>query len=210
MPDRVNRTGFPMGHKFLERGAAYYDAVYLSGDYVEKMKRPWNKQPARLVTWYPALMLTEGSIFEVGCGCGHLAQMCAEYGVDYSGGFDFSKEAIKIARLNTPGSGFALADARTARAEGLIRSAQYDTLVALEVLEHVWADLDLVEAIPAGRVFVASVPDFQTEGHVRWFSKKQQVRARYGSLLHIDKVVEEVGVNSDNRWFTFRGVRKDD
>ncbi len=194
-----------MGHRHLEQTEAWYDRFYASD---KSLFGHWTAQQHRTVTWYPALLLATGSIFEVGCGAGHFAAMCKAYGKKYLLGTDYSQYALRLASRNAPGTHFKRMNAVSDDYELALLEHEPDTVVALEVLEHVWDDLSIIERLPAGTAFVGSVPSFFTEGHVRWFENTQQVKERYGKLLVIKRVIEEHGVKSSNRWFVFKGVRK--
>jgi len=184
----------------------WYDAIYddsiKNGD---SYANHWVGMPNRLVTWYPALLLASGPIFEIGCGPGHLADMCVAYGKTYVKGIDYSSVAIKMAKKILPGR-FQVADALACKC--LLDELDYETVVILEVLEHVFDDLAVISGIPVGKEVVASVPNFHTEGHARWFANTQQVKKRYSRLLDIDCIVTEEGLKSSNNWFIFRGVRR--
>lgn len=59
---------------------------------------------------------------------------------------------------------------------------------ALELLEHVTADVDLLERIPSGRKVVFSVPSYMSAGHVRKFKSVDAVCSRYERCLAFDNV----------------------
>ena len=200
-----DKRGFPMGHRHLEQTKAYYDKFFESD---KGMKAEWNEQQHRTVTWYPALLLAVGRIAEVGCGAGHFAAMCKSFGLQYVYGMDISECAIRLAKDNAPGVRLDSADVGEIDLREKLVDVSAQTVVALEVLEHIWADKAIIRALPLGTTFVGSVPSFHTEGHVRWFASEDQVRARYSELLDIDTVIEERGVKSSNRWFIFRGKKK--
>jgi SAM-dependent methyltransferase len=195
--------GFPKGDPALERGPAFYDQAYREKSPLQK---PWWQQPLRVVAWYPALLLAKPPIFDVGCGAGHLAAMCSVFGVDYARGIDFSSAAIKSAKRQAPNAEFIVSPAAEAKAH--FARQDYKTAVFLEVLEHVYHDLELLRLVPKGRTIVASVPSFHTDGHVRWFTSKDEVIQRYNKVVRIDRIVTEPGQSGGGkRWFVFRGGR---
>jgi len=72
-------------------------------------------------------------IMEVGCGSGSFAQLVFDRsGVEYTG-LNFSPEAIRAAQLRTRRQEFYVGDAR----QRSTYSQGYDTIVCMEVLEHI-------------------------------------------------------------------------
>jgi trans-aconitate methyltransferase len=197
------KRGFPQGAPGLEMPKKYYDHLYANGDF----GKAWNRVGARTVTYYPALVMAEPPILDIGCGTGYLAVMCEQFGIAYAMGIDYSAEAIKIARERVPLARFATQSASDAERKVLTRQ-DYQTAVLLEVLEHVYDDIRLLKLIPKGRTVVASVPNFFTYGHVRWFYEPDEVRQRYKGALEIERIVTEQARVGSNQWFIFKGVRK--
>jgi trans-aconitate methyltransferase len=194
----VDRRCCPEGAAELERDEGYYDRVK------QNKNKHWQLIPTRRVTWYPALLLVRGSVFDVGCGTGHMAEMCRAFGIDYCCGIDFSYNAIHTARRRNPSLEFHWKNVFEAQE---LFEQDYDTALFVEVLEHVYRDLDLLDMVPQGRTVVGSVPSFWTEGHCRWFATPSQVRDRYGQKLGIDRIVTETAINGSNSYFMFRGVK---
>ena len=191
-------TGFPEGDKALELGPEYYDEVYRTS---AKYLGSWQDAPWRHVVWYPALLLAEGDpIYDIGCGTGQFAEMCEAYGAWYTEGIDTSPVAIEQARKRCAGP-FTVFDGLKCRPH------DGTTVTCLEVLEHIYEDVALLKRLPQSTYVVASVPNFQTKGHVRWFKDEDQVRQRYEAVLDIDTIITEKGAGS-NRLFIFRGVRR--
>jgi len=127
------------------------------------------------------------SVLEVGCGSGFLADMILrECNVAYRG-FDFSAEAIRNAGARTlRPERFFVGDALDSGSyEG-----EYDTIVCTEMLEHVDRDLEVIWLWRGGTWCVCSVPNFDYEGHVRFFNTADEVAARYGELVDIEAVVK--------------------
>jgi 2-polyprenyl-3-methyl-5-hydroxy-6-metoxy-1,4-benzoquinol methylase len=126
------------------------------------------------------------NILEVGCGSGSLAHMLFDRtSVDYFG-FDFSAAAVAKAGART-GRPDRFAVARAG--DNTIMQRPYDTVVCLEVLEHIERDLEVVASWRPGCACVCSVPNFDQPDHVRYFVHEDEVRERYGSLIDLDRVV---------------------
>ena len=65
----------------------------------------------------------------------------------------------------------------------------YDTVVCTEVLEHIEADLTVIENWKSGANCICSVPNFDFETHVRVFLTEEDVRCRYGDLIDIERII---------------------
>lgn len=124
-------------------------------------------------------------ILEVGCGSGSFAHLLFDKSkLDYHG-FDFSEAAINKARART-GKPDRFSVARAGDDGPMQR--QYDTIVCLEVLEHIERDLEVVQGWKAGCACVCSVPNFDQPDHVRFFRHEDEVRERYDQFIDLDRV----------------------
>ncbi len=124
-------------------------------------------------------------VLEVGCGSGSFAHLLFDRSsLDYHG-FDFSEAAIRKAGLRTKKPDrFSVARA----GDDVLMARPYDTIVCLEVLEHIERDLDVVKSWRPGCNCVCSVPNFDQPDHVRFFRNEDEVRERYRGLIDMDKV----------------------
>jgi hypothetical protein len=59
---------------------------------------------------------------------------------------------------------------------------EYNTVIALEVFEHINGDIDAIKRIPKGTRLIFSLPTFDDAAHVRYFKKAHQITSRY---LHL-------------------------
>lgn len=167
-----------------------YDAIYSAGGdaniygihYRHSGYYPLFKQVFRMLR---GQMIR--SVLEVGCGTGGFAHLLREKSPETRyRGFDFSPVAIERAIERTGQSNqFFVADARSPSSY----LSDFDTIVCTEVLEHIEEDLDVVAQWPNGGFCVCSVPNFDADNHVRYFSSKEDVLQRYGSLIDIEHVV---------------------
>jgi 2-polyprenyl-3-methyl-5-hydroxy-6-metoxy-1,4-benzoquinol methylase len=100
-------------------------------------------------------------------------------------GFDFSEVAVRMACARTSHEEcFFVADAR----RSISYEQPYDTIVCLEVLEHIERDLDVIANWHPGCHCICSVPNFDYPTHVRWFRHEAELVSRYGHLMSIRKI----------------------
>ena len=120
-------------------------------------------------------------LLDIGCGPGQFAEfiLAAAPGVSYTG-VDFSAVAIGQAQNRVPGARFIQADLGDIQQ---LNGTSYDLVVALEVLEHIDADLEVLAKLDSGARFVGSVPNFDSFGHVRFFQDGEAVKARYADHI---------------------------
>lgn len=175
-----------------EFASGQYDQIYASGGaelvyelpYQHSGYYPLFKQVHRTLKRQGGVR----SILEVGCGTGGLAHLLTnrEPTIAYRG-FDFSPVAVQraSARLARPEL-FFVGDAR--RKESY--SGNAEAIVCTEVLEHIDADLEVVVQWAPGAYCVCSVPNFDADNHVRYFTSEEEVRQRYGSLIDIERIAK--------------------
>lgn len=189
-----------------ERGAGFYDAIWESegaeGAHYTSSRYyfMWTVIADRIAS------LDSKSVFDVGCGPGQLSALLRDRGLKRYVGLDFSGKAIEIARANCPEFRFHQADAFTS---DLFETLRYDTLITSEFLEHVVEDLKVIKRIPSGTHVIASVPNFDTEGHVRYFLTSKEVYDRYGEFftdLRIDPFLMRNTTGST--LYLMQGVKK--
>ena len=175
-----------------EMSAEEYDRLYLSvGDEhraYETYGRPyWDSHyyPLYKSVFEEVVRLGGQHVLEVGCGSGSFAHLLFDSSeLDYHG-FDFSAAAINSARARTGRSDrFSVACA----GDEAPMAHSYDTIVCLEVLEHIEHDLDVVQVWKPGCACVCSVPNFDQPDHVRYFRHEDEVRKRYQGLIDLDRV----------------------
>lgn len=144
-------------------------------------------------------------VLEIGCGTGQLAQLLIDTGVTDYLGFDFSRVAIDLARMQTPAGAFVVADARHTP---LLDEGHYDWIVCTEVLEHVEFDTEVISRIPEDRRVICTVPSFDYVSHVRFFDSAEAVRDRYSPFFDEFSVLSlRMPGEGDHTYFLFAGVR---
>jgi 2-polyprenyl-3-methyl-5-hydroxy-6-metoxy-1,4-benzoquinol methylase len=171
------------GHE--EKNAGYYDSIYHRG-YDTSGYRPLYEIVMGILRQIPS-----PRVLELGCGIGDLGRMIVEEGFAYRG-FDFSPEAIRQCRRIGPAENFTVGDIYGA---DVYQPVNYNTIIALEVLEHV-DDLRVMDMIPPGVRFIASVPDYDDAAHLRLYRDiRRDIVDRFRPYLHM---VDVATASADN------------
>lgn len=169
-----------------EKSTTWYDGVYTNKHSV--YRRPVEESGYYNLYKTARDFLPENRntrILELGCGSGQLASLLLATGYINYLGVDFSKVAIGLAKRHAPKTEFRCMDFATAEAQGLLK--QFDSYMAIEVLEHINKDLELLTAIPIGKQIILSVPSSAYTSHVRVFKDLASVNLRYNKVMSIDK-----------------------
>lgn len=150
----------------------YYDKVYQSQIADSTLRR----EAIRMPNVVPHV---QGSVLDLGCGLGEMANLLGDR--EYLG-IDFSPVAIQYARESTrnPNARFQLVDFR----DGLL-CRQFDTVLLLEVLEHVDDPAAIVELAQryARKRVIATVPiDIPDSAHIKPQWNKADLVALLGEL----------------------------
>jgi len=180
------------------REAAYYDHIYeksvaYQSPYLTVIHFPVFAsvmQFIKIIGVYP--------VIELGCGTGQLAEYLYNEGIKNYVGVDFSRSGLKMARVMSK-QDFMEYDIREGMA-GILKAKGWEEepniiVVAIEVFEHVADDLKIIREIPAGSELIWSVPNFDSEGHVRFFETDAIARERYEGVV---KIENQIGIA--NRW----------
>jgi 2-polyprenyl-3-methyl-5-hydroxy-6-metoxy-1,4-benzoquinol methylase len=165
---------------------AYYEDLYRNDSLYDLPvhRSPYYPLFKRIISEINALSLRR--VLEVGCGSGTLAQLILTRTAAAYCGFDFSTTAIAKAVGRTgKGDAFYVADATDPASYRLA----YDAVVCTEVLEHIDDDKGTIRLWRPGARCICSVPNFDYDGHVRFFRTEAEVRNRYHDVIAIDRVV---------------------
>lgn len=161
----------------IERDSSYYDSIYSKGYSTERYEEIYKK-----ISDYDSEI--DCSVMDIGCGTGDLASYIYQYI-----GFDFSEEAIKIAKnkhenIEHDNCDFFVGDAYN---KDIYNEHNYmNVWTAIEVLEHL-DDLKIIDNIPSGKIFIFTVPSFDDPAHLRTYTE-EIVRERYKDLLDIIEI----------------------
>jgi 2-polyprenyl-3-methyl-5-hydroxy-6-metoxy-1,4-benzoquinol methylase len=85
---------------------------------------------------------------------------------------------------------------------------KYNTVVVLEVLEHIENDLLLLERIRKGSTVIFSIPNFNSESHMRWFDSTSDILKRYENFLAFESIHEFNSSPYKNKIYLVKSVKK--
>jgi len=178
-----------------EKDKEFYNRVYSTE---EKYADNYKELP-----YYPVFLVAKGMIgeienpriIELGCGTGQFAQMLWDNGFKEYLGIDLSERAIHNARMMSP-QAFEVEDIRSY----VVDAEKFNTIVALEVFEHIKYDLEMLGGLPSGISIIFSLPTFDGPGHVRFFKRKEDIEVRYSEQVDIQEIVKY------QHWHIVKGV----
>lgn len=167
-----------------EKSASWYDEAFKK----ELREKGWKKPeliPRHVYAIAELNRLEAKTILDIGCGKGGFLSLCRDNGfICY--GFDFSPVAIEICKkynkLENVWIGNAL-DKENYMGE-------YDAYLAIQVLEHITQDLDVIRNLKPDIPFIFSLPTWAHPGteHVRKFPSDESISQRYGEIVDIKSI----------------------
>lgn len=167
-----------------EKPASYYDAFFQSES---GFQVPY-KESFYFVHWTQVIVFLKRiscpRILEIGCGTGQLAEYLHDEGFTDYHGFDFSAKAVELARLRVNLDFF-----QGNALDNNSYSASFNTVICLEVLEHIKEDISVLKRLPNCAHIIFSVPNFDAPSHVRWFTSARQVKLRYFRHVEIREII---------------------
>jgi 2-polyprenyl-3-methyl-5-hydroxy-6-metoxy-1,4-benzoquinol methylase len=184
----------------------YYDSVYSTGGWNNTYFKSY-KDIEYFYAWLKAIYMLESkdrnvSILDIGCGPGQFAQMLFDRGFKNYIGFDFSNQAISMAKERNQSMADRFFEANAFETE--LVKLDVDVYTCFEVLEHINDDLKLISRLSPGKELLASVPNYDSKGHVRHFAGIIEVYTRYSQVIDIQDIVT-TNFDHGNKIFTFRG-----
>ncbi|ONI44405.1 hypothetical protein AN640_05605 [Candidatus Epulonipiscium fishelsonii] len=198
-----------MMRELEEFNSKVYDISYKEGGYNGIYFKHYKDTPY-YGTWKEAIrklifLNRNISIIDIGCGVGQFANMLFDYGFTNYKGLDYSQEAINMAQqTNTEHkSKFQCGDA-------LIHSIfeeNYNLVILFEILEHVNADIKLMQRISKNSKVLFSVPNFPSKYHVRYFENKKEVVNRYKPYIKILDI-QVIHLNKKSVLYLVCGIKK--
>jgi 2-polyprenyl-3-methyl-5-hydroxy-6-metoxy-1,4-benzoquinol methylase len=193
-----------------ERESDFYDAMYVRSE--EHRKKYWQSRYYFLWTVIGDRLRSSkcGKLLDIGCGSGQFAEFvwntkCLKH-ISYVG-LDFSEEAIRQANAKPlTGMRFVVGDALNSN---VLDELEYDSVVCMEVLEHIENDHGLLNRIRPGVRCLCTVPNFPFRSHVRHFKSEQEVFDRYSTHFEFLDVWGLAGSHREGiEYFLFDGVNK--
>ena len=188
-----------MGTKYK---AEQYDKIYIE---VDKYWKHYSESPYLPIYEVAIKHLKTLNVLELGCGTGQFAEMLFDKfkNINYYG-VDFSEQAIKMAKMFAPEFTFEVMDIEKPH---VFDKIYYDTVILLEVLEHI-SDIKVLNNIKKGSHIIASVPNYDSENHLRFFKTIEEVEKRYYNHIKFD-TIKWAKCNEDVRnWIVFSGTIK--
>jgi len=125
------------------------------------------------------------TMLDIGCGIGMLLSLCRDSGL-VCHGFDISSVAINICKKHNKLDNVWVGNALDKKNyEG-----EYDAYLAIEVLEHIARDFDVIKNLRPNIPFIFSLPNWANVGssHVRCFSSDVAIRQRYDKIVNIKSI----------------------
>jgi SAM-dependent methyltransferase len=192
------------GEAGSERPDHYYDAAYAES---EEYRRHY-ADSKYFFLWCVLIDRIQPAqvrcLLDIGCGPGQLASFLRDRGLAKYVGIDFSHECIRMATSVCPNFEFLCHDAFTSE---VFDTLNYDVAIATEFLEHVDADLVILDRIRPGTRMYGSLPNFPHPAHVRHFNSAKEVYERYSSRFTGFRVDEFPFGSGGMSFFVFEGVR---
>jgi 2-polyprenyl-3-methyl-5-hydroxy-6-metoxy-1,4-benzoquinol methylase len=161
----------PIQHNSQEAMDNFYKKEGLLTEYIDNERIEFYKEVVGLIK--SKIRFSESqTIADVGCGTGHLLYYLKEQvRIGRATGFDFSPEAIKIAKELFPSFDFYEFDIYKGKDE------RFDTVLCTEVLEHLLhpdlAVSNLLWMVKPGGNLLLTVPNGRTDtfaGHINFWS----------------------------------------
>lgn len=161
----------------------FYDKIYKQGG-CNKEYFKTAEDSIYYTVWKTVLgyLDKEDKILELGCGVGQLAKLITDKGFNYIAGIDFSIEGLRLAKQKAQELVFILLDLYDERWVEF----DFNVVILSEVLEHLKNDLMVLSYIPKGCKVIFAVPNYDSEGHVRYFRTVRDVLLRYKNLIDVN------------------------
>ncbi|MBM7623040.1 methyltransferase domain-containing protein [Sporohalobacter salinus] len=195
--------------KSQEKQADFYNNMYSDGGYKKMYFKHYEETPY-IEVWKRAVEIIDDilnpKIIDIGCGPGQFANLLFDEGVTNYKGIDFSKKAIELARKRNP-EYKELFQTDNAYSSDIF-SSNYNIVILFEILEHISDDVSIVNRIKSGSQILFSVPNFNSESHVRFFKSKSQIIERYNKLISIDNIDTFTINESGGKIYLIHGIKK--
>ena len=152
---------------------------------LERVSLPLEESPWKDVYESAASLLPSPAmcpkIADIGCGTGRFAKLLHQLGYTEYMGIDFSPARIREAKEYVPEFKFLVGDMFDKSFQRIF--PDFNVFIILEVLEHIESDFKLLKRIPSGALIIFSVPNYDSAGHIRYFTDQESVLRRYSKYL---------------------------
>ncbi|GAG26174.1 unnamed protein product [marine sediment metagenome] len=165
---------------YIERPASFYDKSWKEGGW----KLP-ELIPRHDYAIAELKRLGVKTILDIGCGVGEFLSLCQDRDfICY--GFDFSSVAIEICMRRNGLENVWIGNALDKKNY----VGKYDAYLAIEVLEHITQDLDVIGNLKPNIPFIFSLPCWATPdgSHVRCFRSDAEIMQRYEKVVDIKSI----------------------
>jgi 2-polyprenyl-3-methyl-5-hydroxy-6-metoxy-1,4-benzoquinol methylase len=160
--------------------------------YYDEVAQRWGYHYTQHKKWFGLMLLVadrikKDGIVDLGCGAGHMAELLYDWGYwDYTG-LDFSEGMLQVARKRDLNMEFKNVDFEEQL--WVAHVGDFNTVIALELLEHLPSDLALIEQIPEGKHVIMTTTNEPGREHVRHFTSEYAVKKRYGKFFSTFEVL---------------------
>jgi len=182
----------------------YYDKVF--------SETPHYQGSPENSPYYPLWMVAVNSmkgylrVLDAGCGPGQFGELCVKANHKYVG-LDYSSTAVELAKAKGYGTYYHV-DLNLDTS--MVRMGKYDIFTAIEALEYIEKDLELIHSIPDGKSVIISGPNYPGVEHLRFFHSMDAFKERYESFLRLEKSWTLSGRNvrgEDTEIYMTKGIR---
>jgi len=126
------------------------------------------------------------AIADFGCQGGYFAKFIHKKGYRNYWGIDFAPSTIEMAKIAVPEFKFTMGNVYDKKIQKDF--LQYDVFVGIEFFQLIKKDLDVINAIPSGKLVILSVPNKGSLETVRVLKKGRHVKERYDKVIKNMKV----------------------
>jgi 2-polyprenyl-3-methyl-5-hydroxy-6-metoxy-1,4-benzoquinol methylase len=198
-----------------ECASEFYDKVFSES-------KIFKKNPQEITEYYKSWSFAKNFILnnniklviDIGCGPGNLAQLLEDLDITYIG-IDFSKVGIDECnrKVNKKNFSFINDNAFNIDYFNLIKNYKNDEILftSFEFLEHITNDIDIIKLLPQNIKFCFSLPNYDSESHIRYFDSVQSIKNRFEKYLDITHIIENVfdePAKKKYKIFVFNGIIK--
>jgi len=164
----------------MEKPVSWYNEAWKRGGWIK-----CKSEPRHIYTIAELRRLGVKTILDICCGQGGPLSLFRDSGfICY--GFDFSSAAIEIAQKVNKFKNVWVGDALDKENY----TGEYDAYLAIQVLEHITQDLDVIRNLKPDIPFIFSLPNWMHPSleHVRKFPSDKSINQRYGEIVDIKSI----------------------